>query len=119
MIFFLNSEARYREVHVIGGELIHRIVIAALLPRGAYTECLAETRYLLRRGDSADLRDTAADEIDEVFGNQWRVFAGAGEQLAHRHRRGGDLANPAEPIDLLRRQDVLHEKQVVWLEAFG
>ena len=41
MILFLNSEAGDRKVHMVSGELIHRIVVAALLPRRAHPKVFA------------------------------------------------------------------------------
>jgi hypothetical protein len=70
MIFLLNPEARDANVHMIGGELIHRIVGAALLPGRAHAERLAKPGDLLHLRDPADLRHAATDEIDQALRDQ-------------------------------------------------
>ena len=65
MVFLLDTEARNRQVHVISGHLVHRIVIAALLPRRSHAEFLAQPGDPLCRGNAAHLRDAAAHEVDQ------------------------------------------------------
>ena len=45
-----------------------------------------------------------------------RHSTGIHPQLAHRERRGGSVADPPEPVELVGRQSVLEEEQPVRLE---
>lgn len=54
MILFLNAERGARDVHVVGGELIDRIVIAAFLEGGLHAENLTEIGDFLGLADPAD-----------------------------------------------------------------
>src|SRR5262245_30561211 len=100
MILFLKPEAGDRKINMIRSKLIDRVVVAALLPCGAHTERFAQRRDLPCRRNPADLRHTATDEIDQPLGDQRHPLVRAGEQFAHGHGSGRDLADLTEPGDL-------------------
>ena len=86
---------------MVGGELIHGVVLAAFLESGFDSEDLAEVGDFAGLGDAADGGDAGADEIDDVGGNQRVIFGRIGEDLADGLRRGADFAHLLIPVEML------------------
>src|SRR5205085_290308 len=53
VVLLLDAEARNREIHMIGRDLVHRIVVAALLPGCSYAEAFAKRGDFLCGSDAA------------------------------------------------------------------
>ena len=60
-----------------------------------------------------------ADEIDQPILDERHVLVLRVEQLAHRERDAGLLAQQAEVIVVLRRERVLEEEQAIRLERLA
>src|SRR5919202_7139320 len=88
------------------------------MPGCTYAVELAERRHLARRGDAADLADMRPNEVDQPFCDQRNPFTLIIEELAHRDRGSGLVAQDAEPLGLLGRQRIFEKEELVGLYGF-
>lgn len=65
VILLLDPKSWNRHVYVIGGLLVHRIVIATFLPNRTHAEVLAWCRNLLGLSDASDPADATEVEVDQ------------------------------------------------------
>jgi len=105
-------------VDVVTGELIDGVVVTALLESGADAEGFADGGGFLTLGDAAGLGDAVADESRSAAPTPGACTRGGlVKGLAHGERGGTDLADVAVPGDLLGREHVFEEEQVILLDA--
>ncbi len=90
--------------------------VAGAVPRRLDVEALGDGRNLARLRQPADVPDVAANEINQLLGEQRQCLPARVEQLAHCQRRGRVLADQAEALFVLRAQRVFQEEQVIRLK---
>ncbi len=93
--------------------------IAGSMPGRANAEGLAHRGQLAGRRETADGTDMAADEVNQPTFHQGLVLLGVHEQLTHGQRRRALPTDHGEPLDLLRRQNILQEKQPKGFQSLG
>src|SRR6266542_4877778 len=89
------------------------------MPGGAHGEELAQRSELARGGDAADVRDVDAHKVDQAVAHEWEVLVDVDKELAHGDGDAGLLAHDAEVVDVLGREGVFIEEEVVRLEVLG
>ena len=119
VVLLLNAEAEARDIDVIRGQQVDGIVLASLLECRFDAEDFAHSRDLLRGRDATDRGDAAANEIDHALGNQGLILRRVGEDFADGLRSSGRLAHFPIPGEVLRRQHILHEIEVIRLHSLG
>ena len=105
-----------RQVEVQVRGVADRRDVAGAVPGRAHPEELAEDAQLARRRQPANVRDVDADEVDQAVADQRHVLVLVHEQLAHRDRDHALLAQDAEVVVVLRREEVFQEEQVELLQ---
>src|ERR1035437_6302771 len=119
VILFLNAERSAGDVYMVCGELIHWVILAALLESGFDAEDLAEVGDFLGLRDPTDGRDARADEIDDMRGNQRVILRRIREDLAHRLGRGAGFAHLLIPVEMLWPEQVFDKIKVVRFHPLG
>ena len=76
----------------------------------------ARLAIFLQVGDAAGVHHRGADVVDELLLDQLLAVIDGVEHFAHRQRRGGVLADQAEPLLQFRRRGILQPEQMVRLQ---
>src|SRR5688572_5116903 len=90
--------------------------VAGTVPGGADAEKFAESGDFARDADAADLRNVAANEIDEAVFDDVEIFVGVVKEFAHGDRAGAELAQGFEVADIFGREGVFEEEGTVLLD---
>src|SRR5215212_7854853 len=97
------------------GGVAHRRSVARPMPGRAHAEEIAKSRDLAGHADAADLREMAANEINQTPADNIDVFIRIIEQLAHRNWRRALLPKNFEVTDIFGREGIFHE---IWAILF-
>ncbi len=115
----LDAEVGADDVEGYLGHVADGRDVAWSVPGGADVELFGEHGDLATRGEAADLRDMAADVINEALGDEGLPLVRAVEELAHGERGGAVLADLAEVVDVFGREGVFEEEEVELLGLLG
>src|SRR5437762_1614941 len=88
------------------------------MPRRAHPKEVAERRDFSSGANASDLREMAADEIDETAADKIDPFVWIVEQLTHRDRHGTLLAQDFEVTNVFGSERVFEEEKTIGLKFF-